>query len=260
VDTEFVFPLLIVLFMGGACLLAVLLLSGMGLVAFRFYRRRSQIFQEADQALETDTGAYLAEAEAQMLSWESGALGDFSSHLAITGRSVVSSLHYRGELKSLEQPEAPGWLAFDLQLHRGKGPMELRTRGGSYHLDIGIASAQVRADGIPLGSIRLRGRTCIFLGVNERPLGRYTFKSRGWVLRYSAGYFRPTYNPVEIRGRQVAEFNANMVLGQQLELLKEPLPPLYTNLAVDLADEEVDWLITLLGWGIYRRIGEHISR
>jgi len=248
----------------GACLLAMLLLFGMGWVFMRFLRRGEKVFQGASQALEKESGAYLAEAE--LLPWQPDALADFASHLEIAGLQIGPSLHYRGALKSLSQPETPGWLTFDLQLKFGKGTMEVRTAKGAYRLDIALNAAQVRVDGIPLGQIHTRGDEITLLGMDQRPLGHYQHQRPYLGLRVSVkvyylrpGYLDPTYSPVEMRGRQIAEFNNNMILSQHLQFLQGPVPPLYRNLDPDLTAEETDWLMALLALEIYYRISRHLS-
>ena len=267
-DDSTIFLSLTLVILGGACVFFVLVLLGMGTLLVWFSRRTGRVFQEADRELATDTGFYLNEVANQLLPCEPDALEDFASLLEITGRRVGPSLHYRGKLKSLKQMETPGWLAFDLQLKFGKGFMKMRAVERDYELDVERNNiSEVRVDGIPLGQIHARGRNeIILLSVDGRPLGRYQHQRPDMGFRFSAkvyylrpGYLEPTYSPVEIRGRQAAEFNNNMILSQHLQFLQGPVQPLYQNLAPDLTSEETDWLMALLALEIYYRIARHLS-
>jgi hypothetical protein len=257
-DAENVFPILMVVILVAACIFAALILSGIVAFVVWFMRRNNRVFQDASDALKQDSDSYLFDSAAQMQSWQAGALADFSSHLEIFGRRIAWSLHYRGALKSLSQPEAFGWLAFDLQIERTKGQIELRTEQSTYLLEIKGAVLDVRVDGQPLGALQARGSIVTLLGANARPVGGYQRPSRGWGLSLGGDYLKPTYAPVRVRKRQVAEFNNNMLLSKHLKLLKGDIPPLYRNLASDLSAEESDWLLALLGFEIYQRISRHL--
>lgn len=265
-DADSIFPILMLLIIGGACLLAGVLLFGVGWMFSKFIRRGEPVFQSANRALAEDSGNYFTEAQNQLLPWEPDALHDFAAHLAIEGRRIGPSLHYRGTLKSLKQPETFGWLAFDLQLKFGKGSMKVCTAQSAYQIEIAPNTAKVRVDGIPLGQIHTRGDEITLLGVDGRPLGRYQHQRTYLGLRVSVkvyylrpGYFDPTYSPVEVGGRQVAEFNNNLILSQHLKFSQKPVPQVYQNLASDISSEELDWLLALLGLEIYYRINRHLS-
>lgn len=173
----------------------------------------------------------------------------------------MATLHYSGTLKSIVQPESFGWLAFDLQLKRAKGPMELVTAAGIYELEINLGSAKVRADGQPLGSLVTRAQKVHLLGIDEQPFGYYKRPSKAikFYLGPNPDFFKPAYGSVVMNGRQVAEFNNNMVLIQHLKFMEDPMPTLYQNLVNDLTSEETDWLLALLAMEIYFRIERHLS-
>jgi hypothetical protein len=259
-DESMIYPIILVVLFGGACLVAALILSGMGVFLYRFVRRNNQVFQAADQELAVDKGTYLTDASAQILPWEPTVLSDFSSHLAITGRRVLANLHYRGSIHSLNQPKEHRWLAFDLQLKRARGPMEMHTDNANYQLDIALNAAEVRVDGQSLGSLKTRSSEIYLIGVDERPLGRYQRPSRRVSLHLGPNpdFFKPIYGSIVIRERPIAKLNNNMILSQHLKYTEEPIPPLFQNLATDLNGEETDWLLALLAMEIYFRIERHL--
>jgi hypothetical protein len=252
------FPILMVVILVAACIFAVLILSGIVAFVVWFMRRNNRVIQDASDALKQDSDSYLFDSTAQMQIWQAGALADFSSHLEIFGRRIAWSLHYRGALKSLAQPDAFGWLAFDLQIERAKGQIELRTEQSTYLLEIKGAVLDILVDGQPLGALQARGNKVTLVGPDARPVGGYQRPSRGWGLSLGADYLKPTYAPVRVRKRQVAEFNNNMLLSQHLKFLKGDLPPLYRNLTSDINAEDGDWLLALLGYEIYQRISRHL--
>ncbi|TFG67268.1 MAG: hypothetical protein E4H27_09210 [Anaerolineales bacterium] len=234
-------------------------------------KRFANAWQAAGKALQGDAKSYLAEQGRVLLPWNENALSDFSANLEINGQQVFNKLHYRGRFKSLSQPDESGWLAFDLNLTTGKGALLAQTAGRNFMLTVngGILqelTAEVRVDGMPLGQICVQGLQIFLLGVDARPLGQYNHPSKEWRLSAQTsiyylrpGYFDPTYSPVEIHGRQVAEFNNNLILSQHLKFLQDPVPALYRNLALNLTSEEQDWLVTLAVFESYLRIAHHLS-
>lgn len=258
-------PLLVFICIGGLLFLFAIVL----IAVFIWVLKRSVgIWQAAGEALHGDTKSYLAEQARILLSWDDNALSDFSTILEINGQQVFNKLHYRGRLKSLAKPDTLGWLVFDLQLTTGKGPLLAQTGKSRYTLDVNGGlfqelTAEVNVDGIRLGWVRVQGQQVVLQGVDQLPLGQYVRPSprlRLTSVHYlRPGFFEPTYSPMEIRGRQVAEFNNNLILSQHLKFLQDPIPTLYRNLTLNLTSEEQDWLVTLAILESYLRIARHLS-
>lgn len=267
-DDITVFSILSVVIIGGACLFFALILTGIAFIFFRFFKRRKDTYQEVEGELSTNKDTYFNEVPPHLLAWDENSFADFASQLTITGRSYPGSLHYRGSIKSMTQPETFDWLAFDLQLKFGKGCMELHTAEGNYELDININNVhQMRVDGMPLGKMSLSGKRVSLFGVDGRFLGHYDHLKSGIKLVLTSvsyyrrpDYYAPLYSPLIIRDRQVAEFNPKMILTQHKELVEEPVVPLYKNIVPDMSSEEKDWTIALLGLEIWYRIGYHINK
>ncbi len=261
-------PILVFVCIGGLMLLAAIAIIA---ALIWFLKRHTSVWQKAGEALQDDAKTYLAEQSRLLLAWNETALPDFSSNLEINGQQVFNRLHYRGRLKSLLQPGEAGWLAFDLNLVTGKGMLLAQTAERQFALAVqgGLfqdLAVEARVDGMLLGWLRIHGQQASLYGSDQRPLGRYARPAP--QLRLAApntihylrpGFFDPAYTPVEIRERQAAEFNTNLVLSQHLEYMPTPLAPLYRNLAPDLTSEDQDWLVTLAVLESYLRIARHLS-
>ena len=218
----------------------------------------SRVFSKSGEALQAETGEYFAEIVPQLQSWKPDAPADFSSQLEIAGRSALGKLHYRGMVKSLGQSDSPGWLAFDLQLKFGKGPMLLRTANHALQLDfggIGSRTVQVSVNEQPFGAIQEAAEVDL-LDTQERQIGCY--KQHRLALGASpSDYARtPYYGPVEIADCTLAELNRNPLLHKNL-LGNEKISPLLQNIEPNLTLEEEHWLLALVGWEIYNRIITH---
>ena len=138
------------------------------------------------------------------------------------------------------------------------------TANRGYRLELNKNTAKIFANGNAIGSLKA-GQETHFFGVDNRLLGKYQRPSLAPRLSASRktflvpDYFKPSYTPVEIDGREVAFFNKNMILHLHTQFLVEPVPPLYQNLATDLRTEDIDWLMALLGYEIYARVNRHLQ-
>ena len=108
---------------GCGCVLYLLIAALFGGGFILFFRKLSAVYSEVEQGSAQPTEDYLAEAEQQLLHWISDALEDLSAYLVYHRRSRPGRLHGRGWVKSLRQPEAPGWLVFDLQVQPRRGSL-----------------------------------------------------------------------------------------------------------------------------------------
>jgi hypothetical protein len=193
----------ILLMLGIFAIVAVglLLIGGVLVAVFVWWSRRTaRVFKEADEALQVEADAYFADIVPKLQAWHPEALADFSSRLEWAGRRVVWSIHYRGAIKSLGQPEETGWLAYELRLKWGKGPLVLRTSARTWQLDIQGNSAGVTVEGKPLGRLHRQRREVTLFGADDRPIGQYHRAPPGlwgwWNVRRPE-YFIPAYGPVE---------------------------------------------------------------
>jgi hypothetical protein len=216
----------------------------------------------SNPALQGTGEQYLAGMAPKLQPWRAGALADFSSLMEMVGYSALGSIHYRGTVKSLSQPEATGWLAYELRLKRAKGSLLLRTSAQMGQLDIDWSSAQVTVSGNLLGRWQARGREVTLLDAKGRPVGRYQRQPRKpWIVRRvpQTGYFDPGHGPVELRGRLVAEINSNLIPSKYIPYLKDPVPPLLQKLDPELEPVEEDWLLALVGLEVYDCIARDLS-
>ena len=252
---EAIFLVIMVLaFLCIAGVIIVILIAVMGGMVWGI----SRVFSKSGEALQAETGEYFADIVPQLQPWEPDAPTDFSSQLEIAGRSALGKLHYRGVVKSLGQSDLPGWLAFDLQLKFGKGPMLLRTAGHSLHLDfggIGSRTVLISMNEQPFGAIQEAAEVGL-LDTQERQIGCYKQHRLALGASLSDHARNPYYGPVEIAGRALAELNRNPLLHKRL-LGDEKVSPFFQNVAPNLTPEEEIWLLALTGWEIYNRIITH---
>lgn len=263
-DETTAFSLVFLLSTAGFCLFALLALAFTAFIFFKIIKRSSNVHQEAETTLSTKNDSYFSQATSRLLTWDTNSLEDFTSLVGITGRSYFGNMHSRGSIKSMTQPEETfDWLVFDLQLKRSKGRMEIHTAERRYELDIHMNNlSQVRVDGIPLGKMTLDGRRLFLLGLGgEKTVGYYDHKKPNRKLAIRLGryytlpdYYKPLYSPVLIHGRQVADFNSRIMFTKHKDFVKDPVVPLYRNIAPDINAEEKDWIIALLGLEIWYRI------
>lgn len=261
-------PILVFICIGGLILLVAIAIIA---ALIWFLKRNASVWQKAGETLQDDVKTYLAEQSRILLAWNETALPDLSSNLEINGQQVFNKLHYRGRLKSLAQPEEAGWLAFDLHLTTGKGPLLAQTSASQYELMVNSGllqdlSVEARVDGMPLGWIRVQGELTVLLGTDQRPVGQYSrtpvklrLVAPRSIYYLRSGYFEPTYSAIEIRGHQIAQFNNNIILSQHLKFMQEPIPSLYRNLASGLTHEETEWLVVIAILESYLRISRHLS-
>jgi hypothetical protein len=216
----------------------------------------------SNPALQGTAEEHLAAAVPALLPWRTEALADLSSHLEMVGYSALGELHYRGAFKSLSQPQATGWLAFDLHLKRAKGPVMVSTSAHACRLDVEWRTAQVTVDGQLLGRIQTQGLEVTLLDLENRPIGHYhRQRQRFWndVNVGRQGFFEPAYGPVMVHDRTLAEINSNPVRSQHLARLDRPLPAMIQNLVPSLTPEEEAWLVALVGLEIYYRITRYLN-
>jgi hypothetical protein len=179
----------------------------------------------------------------------------------------MGSINYRGAIKSLSQPGDTGWLAYDTQVKRLKGPVMLRStaRGWTLNVQGSLTSldAQVLVEGAHLGNLRTQDSDVLMLDAGNETIGVYRRFARQ-QLRVHLNQRRlvdvePGYGQVELSGRILAEINHNLIPNRYVERLDQPAPSLLQNIDPALAPHEVDWLVALLGLEIYRRITRMIS-
>ena len=243
------------------------LLIFVGIVWFFFIKTK-----KSHQDFDSKADVFLDDISPKVLAWKNEALDDFSSELTFSGVNGLGKLRYQGTIKSLSQTDATGWLAFNMLFNfvkfKLKGTIALRTAKHSYELDVDKDNIpQIRVDGIPFGMMQVRGEKITFFGVDRRSVGSYHrhMPNKGFKIvtykRYyrREKYFSTAYSPVKLHGKQIAEFNNNLVLEKHKAFLKDSMPSLYRNLAPDLSSEEVDWLMALLALEIYHRITRYLN-
>ena len=234
--------------------LVALILGGIFLFSKKYRAISTQVTQDLNQASDD----FFAEITPQLLPWQTEALADLSAYLEYSSRAWWGRVDARGKIKSISQPDAPGWLAFDLHIKNFKGRMILKSATRSWQLQfLGLTKKEVpvEVDGEPLGTIQNARKEILLLSPDGQTTGHYRrHQLLGGFVNLTSYAQTPYFGPVELNGRQVADLNRNPILLKPLVGSKTPPPPLIKNLAFDLTPEGETWLVALVGWEIMYRI------
>lgn len=210
--------------------------------------KRSQPYTPPEMAqVEAAAAAHAAHSSPALLPWTRAALAD----LACQWRGSQGGLtvgRYEGQVTSISQPQAAGWLTFYLSLKGRQGVLRLRTSEREVQLAIERERLGVAVNGQALGSLRESDGTIPDSG--EQPIGCYQ-RYRG--LRWTMGSrsLSARYGPVELRGRRVAEVSDSLNRGGGPFSAGEAGRPLIRLCVADLTDEEENWLLALVGAELY---------
>ena len=235
------------------CCLGLFTILVFGLVFLVILRKsRPYSAQEMDQ-VESRASGFASQAAAGLLPWTS--LDDLSCqwHGTVSGLIIGE---YRGIIKSLSNPNAPGLLACYLSLKGRQGVLHLRTSAHEARLDIKADVAQVAVGGRFLGSIRLDEGTIFDSG--GQPIGRY-HHHRGLRWQIGSTPLSSRYGPVELYGRTVAEVNDGLARSGPWSG-DAARRPLVRNLAPNLTPDEESWLLAIAGLESYRWANRHRNR
>ena len=227
----------------GLGLFAVLVFGLVFLIILR--RSRPYSAQEMIQ-VESRASDFASQTVPGLLPWTS--LADLSCQWHGTWSGLIIG-EYRGVIRSLSNPNAPGLLACYLSLKGTHGFLHLHSSAHEARLDIKANAAQVTVGGRFLGSIRLDEGTIFDSG--GQPIGRY-HRYRGWRWRIGSTPLSPRYGPVELYGRTVAEVNDGLVRSGPSWNDSAARRPLVRNLAPDLSPDEESWLLAIAGLEFYR--------
>jgi hypothetical protein len=226
-------------------------------VFYLFIKKSRSISTQAAQDLSQSRDEFFAEVTPQLLRWETAALVDLSAYLEYSSHTGIGHVHARGKVKSIGQPGAPGWLAFDLRIENRKGDMVLKSAASDWQLQfLGVTAKEtpVEVDRMPWGTIQQAPKEVLLLAYDKRPVGRYRqHQFLGGLVGLTKYAQTPYFGPVDLNGRFLAELNCNPILLKPLVGNFFP-PRLVRNLADNLTAEEEEWLVALVGWEILYRI------
>ena len=252
-----------ILFFVGGCVLTLCLMGvivaaffGVGSLFVSVFFKKSKAISKA---LADDTDTYFARVLRELLSWQTGALADFSSELELDGRAVLGELHYRGTVRSYAQHEN-SWLVFEMLLKRLRGVMRIHNSRQRLELHFdgpGDRAIAIQVDGYPFGSLRLDGDEIGLFDEQERLVGVYRQQKRPLGLSPGEFNLKAYYGPVELNGYARAELNRNPLILRDL-LGRHEVTPFLQNVSADLRPDEELWLLALVAWEIRNRIVVHV--
>jgi hypothetical protein len=225
-------------------------------VIFLFVKKHRGISTKVAQDLSQSSEEYFAEVRPQLLPWKVTAPTDFSAYLEYSSHAGRGRVYARGKVKSIDDPDAAGWLAFDLSIEKFRGRLMLKSGECCWQLKfMGLTAREtpVEVESVLLGIIKQAQQEVLLLSPEKRPVGRYLqhqlLGGLGGLTKFTQ---TPYWGSVEINGRSLAELNRNPILLKPLTGNASP-PPLVKNLVANLTVEEERWLVALVGWEILYR-------
>ena len=243
------FLIMTVCFLGFAALFFV--------VIYFFFKKSRSISTQVTQDLSQTSQDFFADMTSQLIPWETKALSDLSAYLEYSSRTRPGRINARGRIKSLDQPDASGWLAFELRIENFKGTLTLKSTQSDWQLNfLGLTAreTQVEVEGLPLGTIQQALKTVLLLSSDNRQIGTYhqhrLLGGIGGLTNYAQ---TPYFGSVTLFGLFLAELNRNPILLKPL-IGDKIAPPLVKDVIMDLTREGENWLVALVGWEILYRI------
>ncbi len=204
---------------------------------------------------ELNSEDFFADAVPQLLMWNANAFNDFSPLIDCKAAATFKRTRAMGTVKSLRDPEAMGWMAFDVSAALGKGA-SLRLKTSEHDVELAVGGgflnfrAQVSAHQQPIGRLRAGIRRITILDRNGREIGACQFPRRvviGW---------KPIYGDIYLHGQNIGRLNKNIwpLFASRWRPRPSPLPPVFQLERVAVSDDDQVWLLALVGLLIYRSI------
>lgn len=204
-------------------------------------------------------------ASAILRPWEPSAFGDLSCRWKGDWRDVTRLGRYegytRGVVKSLRDPDSPGWLAFAIDSdHRQerKGIIILKTSAQRVELKVSgqrlNPNVQVQAwvDGIEWGSITVTHPTCLYRSDDRATDARWApvFHPKRAFFLTKLIVYDPDYYPLIVNNRPVAAL-ADMWIRNPRIGVQKPYPAALQSVSGDLNANEQGILLMILGMSLY---------
>ncbi len=203
---------------------------------------------------------FLRQAEASLLPWRPNAFQDLAAHWRGQWTAIGVRGNFQGLVKSLQHPDADGWLAFSLERpEANEARMVMCTSERRCVLDLRLdktfpitGKANVTWDGQHFGHIHLP--ECLLFDTQGQPVGQYKRRPGGLRMRS-----RRYYGPVTIEGHTIAELTDVWMrlpinFKGRFYLSFTPLPqpwPAFRKIRFPLSLSEEDWLMAVLALELF---------
>ncbi|OGO18188.1 MAG: hypothetical protein A2Z14_19010 [Chloroflexi bacterium RBG_16_48_8] len=210
------------------------------------------VIRRSRPILEMDSESYFMETVPKLFPWNADAFDDFSSLLISKFGTNIKETRVIGTLKSLYDPEATGWVAFDItRKWRTKSILRLRTSEHDLEFSIQYAflniEAQLSAHQQSIGLLQKRSGLTTIIGIGNREIGTYQVPYR---LVFG---LEPSYGEIRLHGRNVGALNHNLynIRGNSWRPSKSSLKHAFQLKPFLISKDEQIWLLALLGVEIY---------
>lgn len=232
-------------------------------VSVLFLRKAVSTYRKIEQEPAQSAEDFLKSA--QLRPWTPDAWADLSGRWEGWWRNWSSPFRQegkvRGVVKSLREPEGPGWISFTVERQQLRsGVVVLRTSERRVELKIQANSrldpnvrGEAWLDGAPAGSISVDFPTCVFRGTDGTTEARWTwdFRWNNEVRVLNRVVSRDLYyDPVDLDGRTIAALIDTWIRYPHPES-DVPIPPALRSVEAGLDDAEQGVLLIVLAMSLY---------
>lgn len=220
------------------------------------------IVRRGQPILEMDPEDFFAETVPELLRWNADAFDDFSSLLVSRYGTNLKRSRIIGTLKSLRDPEATGWLAFDLTNNAWLTKSKLRLRTSehdieySIHFDFPNIEVELSAHQKPIGRLQKKMFLTTIFDVDNREIGTYHIP---FQIRFG---MKPRYGEIRLHGRNVGALNHNLysIYRNFWMPSKSSLRPAFQLKPFAISKDEEVWLLSLLGMLVFLTVYQSLRR
>jgi hypothetical protein len=185
----------------------------------------------------------------KLLKWNTNAFNDLSSLMDCQRGTDFTQTRVYGTLKSLHDPDAKGWIAFDLSMAWGKDA-RLRLRTSEHDLEFSInihhlldIQAEFSDHQLLVGRLQKKSKLTTIFDKDGREIGTYQFPFR------SIFFWKTAYGDITLRGQNIGRLNHNLlpVFGNWWEVRPSSLGPAFQLKSFTISDDDQIWLLALCG-------------
>lgn len=204
-------------------------------------------------------------ASAALRGWETGAFSDLSCRWKGEWSDITRQGRYegytRGVVKSLRDPDGPGWIAFVINSdHRKERDglivlvtsaqrVELKVRGQRLNPNVQV---QASINGIERGAIAVTHPNCNYQSMDRTTEAQWTpiFRPKRAYALNKLIVYDPVYYPLTVNNRPIASLADMWIRNPQVGSQK-PFPAALQSISGDLNDSEQGILLIMIGMSLY---------
>lgn len=206
------------------------------------------IARKSQPILELNPEDFFDETIPQLLKWNANAFDDFSSLMVCRRGTDFKQNRVLGTLKSLNDPDTTGWIAFDISMAWGEGA-RLCLRTSEHDLEFSIRfnfldiQAEFSAHQQLVGRLERKTNLTTIFDEDGREIGTYQFPIR------LINYWRPIYGDICLHGRKIGRLNSNLwpVFRNIWGLRPSSLGPALQLKPFAISADDQIWILALIG-------------